>query len=144
MTRSVLAKAALFVAVSVSCPGIVAVAQAQSVSYAESAERLAAACGKDIDEYCKGVNLSGGRMKNCLSQNRDSLSPDCKDRYTQIFSLIDKRAQVRAAVVKLCDIEVRKLCQGTSGDAPILECLLNTSGAVSRRCSQAITDAAYR
>lgn len=144
MTRSVLAKAALFVGVCVSCPGFAAVAQAQTMSYAESAERLAAACGKDIDEYCKGVNLSGGRMKNCLSQNRDSLSPDCKESYSQIFSLIDKRAQVRAAVVKLCDIEVRKLCQGMTGNAQILECLLNTGGTVSRRCSQAITDAAYR
>jgi hypothetical protein len=144
MTRSVFAKAVLFVGVCVSCPGFAAVAQAQTVSYAESADRLAAACGKDIDEYCRGVNLGGGRMKNCLSQNRDSLSADCKESYTQIFSLIDKRAQARAAVAKLCDVEVRKLCQGTAGGAQILECLLSATGPVSRRCSQAITDAAYR
>ena len=117
-------------------------AKAQTVSYAEAADRLAAICGKDIDEYCRGVNLGSGRMKNCLSQNRDALSPECKETYTQSFALIEKRGQARAAVLKLCDIEVRKLCSGAAGQA--LECILSASAGVSRKCSQAITDAGFR
>ena len=120
-------------------------AQAQTVSYAEAADRLAAACGKDIDEYCRGVNLGSGRMKNCLSQNRDGISADCKETYTQIFTLIEKRAQARTAVLKLCDVEIRKLCSGVAkGDGQVLECILTASAGVSRRCNQAITDAGYR
>jgi OOP family OmpA-OmpF porin len=120
-------------------------AQAQTVSYAEAADRLAAACGKDIDEYCRGVNLGSGRMKNCLSQNRDGLSADCKETYTQTFMLIEKRGQARAAVLKLCDIEVRKLCSGVAkGDGQVLECILTASAGVSRKCNQAITDAGFR
>jgi hypothetical protein len=120
-------------------------AQAQTVSYAEAADRLAAACGKDIDEYCRGVNLGSGRMKNCLSQNRDSLSADCKETYTQIFTLIEKRAQARTAVLKLCDVEIRKLCSGVAkGDGQVLECILTASIGVSRKCNQAITDAGFR
>jgi hypothetical protein len=120
-------------------------AQAQTVSYAEAAERLAAACGKDVDEYCRGVNLGSGRMKNCLSQNRDSLSADCKETYTQVFTLIEKRAQARTAVLKLCDVEIRKLCSGVAkGDGQVLECVLTASTGVSRKCTQAITDAGFR
>jgi hypothetical protein len=128
-------------------PGFVQLdsAQAQTVSYAEAADRLAAACGKDIDEYCKGVNLGSGRMKNCLSQNRDDLSADCKETYTQTFTLIEKRAQARAAVLKLCDVDVRKLCSGVAkGDGQVLECILTASAGVSRKCNQAITDAGFR
>jgi hypothetical protein len=120
-------------------------AHAQSLSYAEAADRLAVACGKDIDEYCKGVNLGSGRMKNCLSQNRDSLAAECKETYTQTFALIEKRGQARAAVLKLCDIEVRKLCASAAkGDSQILECIMTASAGVSRKCSQAITDAGLR
>jgi hypothetical protein len=120
-------------------------AQAQTVSYAEAADRLAVACGKDIDEYCRGVNLGSGRLKNCLSQNRDGLSAECKDTYTQIFTLIEKRAQAHTAVLKLCEVDIRKLCSGVAkGDGQVLECILTASAGVSRRCNQAIVDAGYR
>jgi Cysteine rich repeat len=120
-------------------------AQAQTASYADAADRLAAACSKDIDEYCRGVNLGSGRMKNCLSQNRDGLSFECKETFTQTFALIEKRAQARMALLKLCDIEVRKLCSGVAkGDSQIFECILTASAGVSRKCSQAITDAGFR
>ena len=84
-------------------------------------------------------------MKNCLSQNRDGLSAECKETYTQTFALIEKRGQARAAVLKLCDIEVRKLCSGAAkSDGQPLECILSASAGVSRKCSQAITDAGFR
>jgi OOP family OmpA-OmpF porin len=118
---------------------------AQTIGFAEAADRLAAACGKDIDENCKGVNLGSGRLKNCLSQNRDSISDNCKDALAQVFTLIEKRAQARSAVLKLCDADVRKLCAGVAkGDGQILECMLTASAGVSRKCNQAIIDAGYR
>jgi OOP family OmpA-OmpF porin len=148
MTRSAWAKvAALLIGLFFLLPGFVLFdsAQAQTVSYAEAADRLAAACGKDIDEYCRGVNLGSGRMKNCLSQNRDGLSAECKDTYTQTFMLIEKRAQARTAVLRLCDVDIRKLCSGVAkGDGQVLECILTAAAGVSRKCNQAITDAGFR
>lgn len=148
MTRSAWAKVGSpLIGLFFLLPGfaLFASAQAQTVSYAEAADRLAAACGKDIDEYCRGVNLGSGRMKNCLSQNRDGLSAECKETYTQTFMLIEKRAQARTAVLKLCDVDTRKLCSGVAkGDGQVLECILTASAGVSRKCNQAITDAGFR
>ena len=35
-------------------------------------------CYADIDEYCEGVVVGGGRIGQCLSKNIDKLKPECK------------------------------------------------------------------
>ncbi len=35
-------------------------------------------CGSDIDEHCEGVMIGGGRIQQCLSQNRDKLEQNCQ------------------------------------------------------------------
>lgn len=130
----------LFLALSVPL-----IAKAQTMSFAEAADKLVAACGKDIDANCKGVNIGNGRMQACLSKNRDSVSADCRDTYVVIFKGIEARAQARGAVLKACDADVRRLCGGVvKGDGQILECMLTASKAVSPRCNKAIADAGYR
>ena len=39
---------------------------------------LAASCGKDIDDNCRGVNLDATRLKECLGRNQDVVSAKCK------------------------------------------------------------------
>ncbi len=120
-------------------------AQAQTMSFADAAEKFVAACGKDIDSHCKGVNLGGGKMKACLSKNADTISARCKETYAEIFTGIEKRAKARVAVLKACDIDRRRLCGDIAkGDGQILECMLTASRAVTPKCNQAITDAGYR
>lgn len=41
----------------------VAPARSQSIGYAQAADRLGAACGADIQKYCKNVNLGNGRTR---------------------------------------------------------------------------------
>lgn len=36
------------------------------------------ACAADLKTYCSGVQPGGGRIKACLQQNADKLSPACK------------------------------------------------------------------
>lgn len=36
------------------------------------------ACAADLQTYCSGVQPGGGRIKACLRQNADKLSPACK------------------------------------------------------------------
>jgi hypothetical protein len=120
-------------------------AAAQTMGFAEAADKLVAACGKDMDANCKGVNLGNGRMGACLSKNRDRISTDCQQTYAAVFAGIERRAQARVAVLKICDVDMRRLCGGTvKGDGQVLECMLTASRAVSPKCSQAITDAGYR
>ena len=42
---------------------------------------LAASCGKDIDDNCRGVNLDATRLRECLNRNQDVVSAKCKADY---------------------------------------------------------------
>jgi outer membrane protein OmpA-like peptidoglycan-associated protein len=126
--------------------GLAVPAQAQqpapSTSFADSLDRLASACGQDIDTHCAGVNLSSNRLKNCLSRNQASLTPVCRDTYGRVFSLIDKRVQVRNAVSKACEADTKKLCAGQTGAGATIDCLLSAK-RVGWRCAQAMTEANF-
>src|SRR5258708_3492738 len=85
-------------------------ARAQTMSFADAAEALVNACGKDIDAHCKNVNFGNGRMKACLSGPK--ISAGCKSTATQIFAGLQKRAQARVDVLRICDRDAARLCQG--------------------------------
>jgi hypothetical protein len=121
-------------------------ARAQTASFEEAATLLLDSCGKDIEEYCYGVNLGGGALKNCLSRNHDSVSPTCRTDNLRVFTMIQKRAQARRAVLKACEPEIRKSCAEVHGEAgPSLECLLAAPPrGMGWRCAQALTAAGMR
>src|SRR5690349_10750831 len=88
-----------------------ALASAQTtMNFEAAAALLGASCGKDIDENCRGVNLDPLRMKECLSRNRDVMSPKCQDDYPRAFEAILQRVKARAAVAKSCERELQKSC----------------------------------
>jgi hypothetical protein len=119
-------------------------ALAETMSFGDAAAILGKSCGKDIDTNCRGVNFDSTRLKDCLYRNQDSISAQCKADYIGAFEAIQKRVAARAAVSKMCEREIVKLCKGTLKEAgKSLECLLTTQG-VSTRCNQAISDAGYR
>ena len=50
----------------------------QSMKFEEAGAMLAASCGKDIDDNCRGVNFDATRLRECLSRNQDVVSAKCK------------------------------------------------------------------
>lgn len=115
-----------------------------TTSFTESLTALAAACGKDIDTHCAGVNLGNNRLKNCLSRNQATLTVACRDTYGKVFGLIDKRAQSRNALMKHCEADAKKLCAAVQKeDGALIECLLSAK-RIGWRCSQAMTEANFR
>ncbi len=46
------------------------------------------ACTDDLQQYCAGVKLGGGRIAECLKQHKDKLSPECK---AQIADILEKQ-----------------------------------------------------
>ena len=40
-------------------------------------------CSNDIDEYCEGVVIGGGRIEQCLSENRDKLEQKCQTAFSE-------------------------------------------------------------
>lgn len=119
-------------------------AMAQTMSFEEAAKVLLNSCGKDIAKYCGNVNLGSGRMRNCLQGTAD-VSAACKRDYNHVVTAVQKRANARIAVRKICDADARRLCGLVQpGDGQLLECMLASFRGVSAKCSQAITDAGYR
>jgi hypothetical protein len=118
---------------------------AQTIGYSEAIDRLAVACGKDIQAYCKGVNLGGGRIQKCLNANQAKVSAQCKTGFAAAFALLERRATAQASVVGICDIDIRKFCGSIQpGDGQILDCILKAERNVSPACNQAVIDAGYR
>jgi outer membrane protein OmpA-like peptidoglycan-associated protein len=117
---------------------------AQTIGYAEALGALAKNCTRDIDTYCKGLNLSGGAVGECLDKNWSKVSPNCKTASATVRDLLKKRALARATVPKVCELDRLKFCGGIQpGDANLLQCFETAKQNVSAPCRQAIADAGY-
>src|SRR3954469_14364786 len=119
-------------------------AVAQSIGFAEAIDRLAAACSKDIQKHCKGVNLGGGRMMLCLDRNTTGVSAQCKAAGTAVTALLTTRADARRRIPTVCDLDVRRLCAGVQpGDGNLMECFYKAKANISAPCRQAVSEAGY-
>ncbi len=122
-------------------------ANAQTISYGEAVGQLTAACGADIEKYCKGVKPGAGRMDACLAKNAGKISGTCNQTYKVALASLQKRAAAQEAAPKLCAAEIKRLCSNfRQGNARILRCLIRVDNVkkVSNKCNQAITDAGWR
>ena len=119
-------------------------AVAETISFGDSAAQLAKACGADITANCRGVNLDSNRLKECLSRNRDVISPTWKESYFSTLDAIQKRIAARVTVANACTREIVKVCGGSTKEtSKSVPCLVGAKG-LSRNCAQAINDAGYQ
>ena len=93
-------------------------------SYADAVTKLADDCGKDIQKLCKGLNLGGGRIADCLQQNADKVSPSCKASLATVFQSITQREHAQTAYRQVCQRDMSKSCSGIKGDGFVLACLV--------------------
>ena len=117
----------------------------QSMKFEEAGAMLAASCGKDIDDNCRGVNFDATRLKECLGRNQDVVSAKCKADYPQALGAIQQRITARTSLVKLCNWELKHLC-GEVREDPVkgLQCLLESTKKATPNCNKAISAAGYR
>lgn len=120
------------------------VARAETISYADAVTTLATDCGADIQKFCKGLNLGGGRIADCLQQNANKVSPTCKASFAGVAASISKREEAQAAYSKICAHDMAQHCPGVKGDGHMLACLVKTYRIVGDKCNAAITDAGWR
>jgi len=46
-------------------------------------EHVKAQCQGDLDKFCDGVEVGGGRVNRCLADNHDKLSDSCRTAYDE-------------------------------------------------------------
>jgi outer membrane protein OmpA-like peptidoglycan-associated protein len=118
--------------------------RAQSIGYAQAIDRLAVSCGQDIAKHCKKVNLGGGRITQCLAQNSAAVSGNCKASIAAMQSMVATRAQARAAVLRVCDVDIRRYCPGIQpGDGNLMECFYKAKQSMNPACRKTVADAGY-
>jgi len=117
----------------------------QSMKFEEAGAMLAASCGKDIDDNCRGVNFDATRLKECLNRNQDVVSAKCKADFPTALGAIQQRITARTSLVKLCNWELKHLC-GEVREDPVkgLQCLLDSTKRATPNCNKAISAAGYR
>ena len=117
----------------------------QSMKFEEAGAMLAASCGKDIDDNCRGVNFDATRLRECLNRNQDVVSAKCKADFPTALGAIQQRITARTSLVKLCNWELKHLC-GEVREDPVkgLQCLLDTTKKATPNCNKAISAAGYR
>lgn len=138
MRPSILLAAALFAA------GIGA-ASAQTMSYADAVDQLAAACRGDLAKYCNNVELGNGRLRACLDGHQSVLSPGCQQTRAAVYASISRRAAAQRDIGRICDADIERLCGTSHADAHLVECLLSVSpAAMSPACNQTFIDTGWR
>jgi hypothetical protein len=120
-------------------------AAAQAPNFEQATALLAASCGPDIDNVCRGVNLDPTRLKDCLRKNDDALSPKCKGDYLRAIGAIEQRVTARGKLVQLCNWELNRFCKEIRADRiKGLQCLLDSAKKGTPNCQKAIESAGYR
>ena len=117
----------------------------QSLKFEDASALLGASCAKDIDDNCRGVNLDATRLKECLGRNQDVVSAKCKTDFPLALGAIQQRITARTSLVKLCNWELKHLCDEVRQD-PVkgLQCLLESTKKATPNCNKAISAAGYR
>ncbi|MBR0825844.1 hypothetical protein JQ596_09870 [Bradyrhizobium manausense] len=120
-------------------------AMAETMSFGDSIGMLAKSCGAEIVANCRGVNPDSTRLKECLSRNRDVLTPQCQTDYLAAFDAIQKRVAARVTVANACSREIVKVCGGSTKEtSKSIPCLISTPKGISNNCLKAVDDAGYR
>jgi hypothetical protein len=134
-----------FITLAVLAFGMPSLAAAETMSFGDAIGMLAKSCGAEIVANCRGVNPDTTRLKECLSRNRDALSPQCQSDYLAAFDAIQKRITARVAVANACGREIVKVCGGSTKEtSKSIPCLTTTPKGISNNCLKAVDDAGYR
>ena len=144
MGRMAARQASVFLALAFLIGGVGAAA-AQTLSYADAVDQLAAACRADLAKYCRNVELGNGRLRACLDAHQTVVSPRCQQTRAMVYASIARRAAAQRDIGQICDADIERLCGTSHADAHLVECLLSVSpAAMSPACNQAFTDTGWR
>jgi hypothetical protein len=144
MARFAGKQASIFLALALSLGGIGAAA-AQTMSYADAVDQLAAACRTDLAKYCKNGELGNGRLRACLDAHQNVVSPRCQQTRAMVYASIARRAAAQRDIGRICDADIERLCGTSHADAHLVECLLSVAPtAMSPACNQTFTDTGWR
>jgi hypothetical protein len=116
----------------------------ETMSFTDAIAQLGQACGADVQKYCKGVELGGGKLRACLDAK--PISARCRQARTDVYASIARRVAAQNNSLQICSADIARRCLGVAaGDGNVLSCILGTApNLISPACNQALTDTGWR
>jgi hypothetical protein len=94
----------------------------------------APSCKADVAKFCPQVQPGGGRIAQCLKQNKAQLSPSCQERIKMVAARLKE-------VNQACEDDLQQYCAGTTpGEGRIAQCLKEHKDKLSTECKTQIAD----
>lgn len=102
-------------------------------------------CAAELKSRCTGVQEGRGRLLACLYAHENKLSAKCGE---VVFDSMERLGEVigsLANVRRVCEGDVRRLCNGVAaGDGNLVGCLSQSRRSVSSQCNAALDGAFLR
>ncbi|MDX9722471.1 MAG: cysteine rich repeat-containing protein [Myxococcota bacterium] len=101
----------------------------------ETAEK---ACSTEISQFCSGMERGPG-LAACLREHREQLSSGCSDELKAMRADVGrhggKKGDRGKGVHKVCAEDAQRLCDGITGKAERMACLVSNKGSLSTECA---------
>jgi hypothetical protein len=92
----------------------------------------APSCKADVEKFCPSVQPGGGRIAQCLKQNKAQLSASCQERIKMVAARLKE-------VAKACEDDVQQYCVGVKpGEGRVAQCLKEHKDKLSAECKTQI------
>lgn len=90
------------------------------------AQEKGGVCRADVQKFCGDIERGEGRIRQCLQENRASLSAPCQER-------LAKREERQAAFKAACGADAKSLC-GEKRGRELRQCMKANRESVSADC----------
>ena len=92
-------------------------------------------CAPDVERFCKGVPMGGGRILECLRGHGESLSDGCKS----VLGVSAPGGKGGSSAAEACRPDVIRYCRDVARDrAKVKSCLQSHAAELSDACKTAI------
>lgn len=118
--------------------GLMTIATLTALGTAPARAQLIAECRGDVQRFCGGMELGGGRIARCLEDNAAKLSTGCK-KAIGAAQAPAAGAEGGGGVSTACRGDAMRFCADAIGDqAKMQQCMQSHAAQLSDGCKTAI------
>lgn len=89
-------------------------------------------CKPDVEKFCKEVKPGEGRILECLKENHDKLSVECKQTMAEAR---EKMKEKMKEAQEACKEDAEEFCKDVQpGEGRIMQCLKKHEEHISKKC----------
>lgn len=107
-----------------------------SPAFALEQEEGIKSCKPDIEKFCNEVKPGEGRILQCLRENHDKLSGECKQ---QLAEAKEKMQEKMKQIQENCKGDIEEFCKDVKpGEGRIMQCLKKNEDHLSNNCKSSL------